>query len=268
KSVNTIAVKLAYRSGIKNVKAIAEKAGIVSSIKPYLSMSLGAFEVTPLELTSAYIPFFNGGYGVSPHLVTKITTPDGEILFEQNSNSLNRSERIYSPQTIHHMKDIFHAVTSYGTGRKARLETVPTFGKTGTTSGYKDAWFVGHAGNQNGITAGIWVGNDDYKATDEATGGGVAAILWKNILESYYDIEPHSEPNFIVQDYSKPGPLEQIIQSYDSENQQADTPIAHIIQDHENSSATVVAAQPAIETQKPREYNDAHIESLLLKLER
>ncbi|MEM6603450.1 MAG: transglycosylase domain-containing protein, partial [Pseudomonadota bacterium] len=116
KSVNTIAVKLAYRSGIKNVKAIAEKAGIVSSIKPYLSMSLGAFEVTPLELTSAYIPFFNGGYGVSPHLVTKITTPDGEILFEQNSNSLNRSERIYSPQTIHHMKDIFHAVTSYGTG--------------------------------------------------------------------------------------------------------------------------------------------------------
>ena len=75
-------------------------------------------------------------------------------------------------------------------GRSALLHNIPTYGKTGTTSGYKDAWFIGHAGNKDGITAGVWVGNDNYAPTKKATGGGFAAALWKNIMTSFFQISP------------------------------------------------------------------------------
>ena len=142
KSINTVAVKLAHRSNIRSVTEVAQRAGIVSEMKNYLSLSLGSFEVTPLELTAAYIPFFNGGYTTAPHLITQINDMEGNILFEL---SPHQDAKIFSTKTVAYMKDVFNAVTAYGTGRAAKLDDIPTYGKTGTTSSYKDAWFIGHA---------------------------------------------------------------------------------------------------------------------------
>ena len=113
KSSNVIAVKLAHEIGIEAVRSTAQKAGIVSEMKPYLSLALGAFEVTPLELTAAYVPFFNDGILASPYLISKIKTLDGITLYERKAPS---ERAIFSYNTVGYMKQLFAATVQYGTG--------------------------------------------------------------------------------------------------------------------------------------------------------
>ena len=77
--------------------------------------------------------------------------------------------------------------------KRLDIKNIPTYGKTGTSSAYKDAWFIGHAGNKDGITATSWIGNDNYYSMDNATGGSVATLLWRNILENYFKIHPRNK---------------------------------------------------------------------------
>lgn len=277
KSINTVAVKLAHRTDIRKVAEIARRAGIVSEMKNYLSLSLGAFEVTPLELTSAYIPFFNNGYTVSPHLITHIHDKDGNMLFALDGQM---KDKIFSAKTVAYMKDIFNAVTVYGTGKAARLKHIPTYGKTGTTSSYKDAWFIGHAGNDNGITAGVWAGNDNFSATNEATGGQVAGTLWKNIMSSYFLIEPRKKQEKFI---AYVPPKEKFIQSPHITIGTAGkkTPVIEkIIQQdiaaHETLKEKEKPLEPTfstLETEAKKEkvkksiYDDNRIENLLKRLE-
>lgn len=203
-SNNIIAVQLAQKVGISAVQEMATRTGIVSPIKPYLSLALGSFEVSPLEITNAYVPFFNGGYRAIPHMITKITDRKGKILFQDNPPAM---EQILSQSTLSKMQDVFFSVVSNGTGKNAKISNVPIFGKTGTSSDYKDAWFIGHAGVDGGITAAVWLGNDDFSPTQKVTGGGGAAPLWKNIVSNYLETSTAPKVNPIFSHFLAPPPV-------------------------------------------------------------
>lgn len=189
KSINTIAVKLAHQTGMKKVLDVAYRAGIHQKMPPYLSVALGSNEVTLLELTNAYVPFFNGGIAYKANIITEIRANNGDVLFRRPD--MITVPQVFSKQTCYYVQDIMASTVAWGTGKKAKIQDVAVYGKTGTTSNYRDAWFLGHAGLNNGITAGVWVGNDNTSSMKKATGGGVAAVLWHNILENYiYNYKP------------------------------------------------------------------------------
>jgi penicillin-binding protein 1A len=182
-SINTVAVKLAHQVGIGRVINVAYRAGITKELPRYLSVALGSTEVSLLELTNAYVPFYNGGYAYNPSIITQIRNSKGDILYQRPAETY--VPPVFSNDVISKIKDISASNVAYGTGTKAQIKNVAVYGKTGTTSNYRDAWFLGHIGTQNGITAGVWIGNDNTSVTKKATGGGVAAVLWQNILENY-----------------------------------------------------------------------------------
>ncbi len=182
-SINTVAVKLAHQVGIGRVINVAHRAGIVQKLPRFLSVALGSTEVSLLELTNAYVPFFNGGYANASNIITEIKNSSGAILYQKPQDAYRVP--VFSNDVLDKIKDVTASNVAYGTGTKAQIKDVAVYGKTGTTSNYRDAWFLGHVGTKNGITAGVWIGNDDTSVTKKATGGAVATVLWQNILENY-----------------------------------------------------------------------------------
>jgi penicillin-binding protein 1A len=152
----------------------ARRAGIASPLGNAPSIALGAYEVTPLELVTAYAPFANGGARVTPRLVTRIEAVDGGVLWE------GRAQRtpVMDPRDAFLLTSMLRSVVDEGTGRAVREWGVrdPVAGKTGTTNGGTDVWFVGYTPT---LVAGFWFGHDTPRpiATD-ASGGRWAAPAW------------------------------------------------------------------------------------------
>ena len=156
------------------VVEVAHRMGIESNLQTNTSIALGTSEVTPLELTAAYVPFANGGYRPEVHFVQRVTTASGEVLYE---NVHNGYARILAPRSRRHDERDDEAETiETGTGRKAAFEW-PAAGKTGTTQNSRDAWFVGYTAN---LTTGVWFGNDNAKATKNITGGSLPVLSGMN----------------------------------------------------------------------------------------
>ncbi len=175
-SLNTVAVKLCVAVGPENVVMTANRLGITSPLQPVASLALGSSEVTLLELTSAYVPFSNGGKAVVPYIVTRITTRDGRVLYERRGSGLGQ---VISEEDLGAMNDMMRAVITSGTGRRARLKGRDAGGKTGTSQDYRDAWFIGYTAQ---YTAGVWFGNDDNSPTRRVTGGSLPAQAWKSVM--------------------------------------------------------------------------------------
>src|SRR6266404_182723 len=153
-SINTIAVQVAQRAGIRNVVAVAHRLGISSEVAPEMSLALGTNEVNLLELVSAFAPFANGGNGVWAHGIAEIRDSAGKIVFRRTGSGLGP---VVSPEFTAAMNEMLSAVIDYGTGKSAALPR-PAAGKTGTTQDYRDAWFIGYTTD---LVAGVWLGNDD-----------------------------------------------------------------------------------------------------------
>jgi penicillin-binding protein 1A len=178
KSVNTIAVQISEEVGRENVIRTARRLGIRSDMAPHASLALGTFEVTLLELTSAYAAFANGGASVIPHGIESIETISGNRLYQRRGAGLGP---IMSQQTLGMMNHMLGETVRTGTGRRASLPGRPSGGKTGTSQDFRDAWFVGYTAD---LVVGIWVGNDDGTPMREVTGGGVPAGIWRDFMES------------------------------------------------------------------------------------
>ena len=176
-SINSVAARLANEAGIERVMDVAHRLGISSKLRKRPSLALGSSEVTPLEMTTAYVPFMNGGFEVLPHIIREVTTPDGNLVYEAAEQ---HPRRVISRENIYDMNDMLGSVVLTGTGKRAKLERHPVAGKTGTTQDYRDAWFIGYSGY---FTAGIWMGNDDNSPTNEVSGGTLPAILWRKIMQ-------------------------------------------------------------------------------------
>ncbi|WP_114363797.1 transglycosylase domain-containing protein [Ciceribacter lividus] len=175
-SLNTIAAELVMEVGPEHVVKVAHRLGIESELQANASIALGTSEVSLLELTSAYAPFMNGGYKATPHVVRRITTPDGKILYE---NDYANPPQVLSEQIVAAMNMMLTHVIEDGTGKNARLKGWPAAGKTGTTQSFRDALFVGYTGN---LTTGVWFGNDDGTSMKKVTGGGLPAKAWHEFM--------------------------------------------------------------------------------------
>jgi len=153
------------------------KFGITSTIYPYLSLSLGTFEVRLIELVSAFTVFPNKGVRIKPYLLTRIEDKDGNILEEHKIET----EEVISPQIAYMMTSLLQGVIQRGTGRSARYLQWPLGGKTGTTDEYTDAWFVGFSPS---LCAGVWVGHDKQITIGERQSGAVAALpVWRDFFD-------------------------------------------------------------------------------------
>jgi penicillin-binding protein 1A len=163
-SSNSVAVQLSERVGRNAVIQAARDLGITTPLRADPSLPLGVNNVTLLELTAAYAGIASGRFPIRPYGLPE--DAPAESAFRRD------------PQHMAMMRDILHGVVTHGTGHAANL-SVPTFGKTGTTSDYRDALFVGFAGD---LVVGVWVGNDDNSPLPGTSGGGVPARVWRAFM--------------------------------------------------------------------------------------
>ena len=175
-SLNTIAAQLVMEVGPKTVVETAHRLGIRSELQRNASIALGTSEVSLLELVGAYAPFSNGGYGVTPFLIRRVTTVDGEVLYERNAPP---EPQVVRSRELGMMNSMLMRVVNSGTGKAARIPGWQTAGKTGTTQNSRDALFVGYTAN---LVAGIWFGNDDGTPMNKVTGGSLPAQAWGKFM--------------------------------------------------------------------------------------
>jgi penicillin-binding protein 1A len=177
-SYNTVAVRVGHMTGIDKILNLARDVGFTSPHLPAdLSLSLGSASVTPLEMAAAYSVFANGGYRIRPYGIKRVTTAAGEILEQRGPEPVPAVE----PELVTSIRSVLENVVRAGTGRRAAIQGYETFGKTGTTNEYTDAWF---AGGLPGLVAVVYAGNDDNKSLGHpGTGGVVAAPVWKDFVE-------------------------------------------------------------------------------------
>jgi penicillin-binding protein 1A len=175
-SLNTVAVRLGLEVGPRAVVQTAHRLGIVSELQPNASIALGTSEVTPLELVAAYVPFANGGIGVQPHIITKVRTADGKLLYARKGSS---NGRVVDPQYVAMMNAMLEQTLAIGTAKKADLPGWEAAGKTGTSQDYRDAWFVGYTSQ---LVTGVWLGNDDNSPTKKASGANLPVEIWSRYM--------------------------------------------------------------------------------------
>ncbi|MGH9314522.1 MAG: transglycosylase domain-containing protein [Vicinamibacterales bacterium] len=176
-SNNRAAAALQQRLGSRPVLLLATSVGL-KDLPDVPSLSLGSGEVTPLELTTAFAAFANGGEAVRPRGLTRVVDADGVTVHE----SLPSRERVLARETAFQMLTMLRDVIDRGTGAGARALGVyfPAAGKTGTTNGYRDAWFVGFSSE---IVAGVWVGFDQPATIAEgAYGSRLALPIWSEFM--------------------------------------------------------------------------------------
>ncbi|NQE65242.1 transglycosylase domain-containing protein [Caulobacter sp. RHG1] len=177
-SINTVAARLASEVGTSNVAATAKRLGITSKIQLDPSMALGAVEVSPMEMAQAYAPFSNGGFLAKGYGIERIRTASGKVLYDHSVDRQARAAVIGSP-ALQYMNQMMRQVVASGTGARAKVAGYDVAGKTGTTSDYKDAWFVGYTG---GFVAAVWTGKDDNTPMKRVTGGGAPAEIWRTFM--------------------------------------------------------------------------------------
>jgi penicillin-binding protein 1A len=177
-SINTVAARLANDVGTSNVASTARRLGITSRIQLDPSMALGAVEVSPLEMAQAYAPFSNGGFLAKGYGIERIRTTKGRILYDHSVDDRRRPAVIGSP-ALQYMNQMMRQVVQSGTGTKARVPGFDIAGKTGTTSDYRDAWFIGYTG---GFVTAVWTGRDDNTVMKRVTGGGAPAEIWHGFM--------------------------------------------------------------------------------------
>jgi penicillin-binding protein 1A len=183
-SLNTVAVRLGLEVGPRNVVRTAHRLGIASKLEANASIALGTSEVSLTELVGAYAPFANGGQGVNPHVVTRIRTTEGKVLYTRPPDQLGQ---VIEPRNVVMMNTMMQETLLSGTARKAEIPGWMAAGKTGTSQDFRDAWFIGYTAD---LVTGVWLGNDDNSPTRKATGGGLPVEVWTRFMRAAHQGVP------------------------------------------------------------------------------
>ncbi|MCB1522119.1 MAG: PBP1A family penicillin-binding protein [Hyphomicrobiaceae bacterium] len=177
RSLNTVAVDLSLRLGREKVLDMVERLG-VSGIKRTCSMALGDGGVSVIEHTGGFATFANGGKRSRPYAILDIHNSMNELIYSRERDE-PAAPQIVERQVAEQLNQMLWAVVQEGTGRRASLDFTYSVGKTGTSSSYRDAWFVGFTGK---YVTGVWVGNDDFRPTRGVTGGSLPAQIWQSLM--------------------------------------------------------------------------------------
>ena len=177
-SRNVPAVRMTHDLGPEQVVAMAKRLGISGDLQPYLSITLGAFDVTLQEMVSAYSAFGNAGMQMKPYFITRITDREG-VELERN----HPEERAVIPADLAYVvTHLLEGVVARGTARQALRLGRPVAGKTGTTNDFTDAWFIGFDPE---VSAGVWIGRDEKLTLGNRESGARAALpAWVWFMET------------------------------------------------------------------------------------
>jgi penicillin-binding protein 1A len=190
RSVNTVAAQLVEAVGPEAVIQTARRCGITSPLEPVYSVALGTFGVSPLEMAAAYATFASGGVRHAPYWIRHVEDVNGRVLEEH----IVTGERAVDETVAYQVVDMMAGVIDDGTGNVVRRLgfTSPAAGKTGTTNGYNDAWFVGFT---PGLSTAVWVGFDRGQGMRDKNGAGItggrgAAPIWTRFMTQATQGEP------------------------------------------------------------------------------
>jgi len=187
KSANIATVKLLNKIGYDAVIDTSRGLGIRSELQPFPSLALGVFEISLVDLTSAYGTFANQGVLVEPHLIREVYNRDAALVQRIEP----KVHDAVSPQIAYLMNRVLEGVISDGTGRAAKHLGSHVAGKTGTTDNNTDAWFVGYTRD---LAVGVWVGFDEPKSLGSRETGALAALpIWQAFMEKAIEISPLRE---------------------------------------------------------------------------
>lgn len=187
-SINTVPVTLSIKTGRQPIAELSYRMGLRQEYPVTASLALGVAPVSVLDMTSSYAVFANHGLKTPAYGLTRMTDLNGNLVWEHDVDE--EKPRVLSEQTVAYMNQMMRAVVTSGTGRRAEIEGVPTLGKTGTTTSYRDAWFAGFTGN---YVAAVWLGNDDYRPTNNLTGGLLPTVAWQKFMayaHTNIDVKP------------------------------------------------------------------------------
>jgi penicillin-binding protein 1B len=178
RSLNVATAKVGERVGFTKVRDLWESMGMSSRLEPYPSLVLGSFEVTPLELATAYSILANGGKRVEPRVFTAIEDDEGRTLARNGV----RSRRVASAQSCYLVTEMLESAVDAGTAREIRARGLAgqLAGKTGTTNDTRDAWFVGYTPD---LVAVAWVGYDDNRPLG-LSGAEAALPIWTRFMKA------------------------------------------------------------------------------------
>jgi penicillin-binding protein 1A len=177
-SLNTVSVRLTLEVTPQAVVHTAYRLGIASKLEPNASIALGTSEVSPLELTGAYATFANGGIAVSPHVIERIISANGKLLYSHSREPLGR---VVDARAVAMMNGMMEQTLTIGTAKKASLPGWQAAGKTGTSQDFRDAWFIGYTPH---LVTSVWVGNDDNSPTKHVTGGSLPVEIWSSFMRT------------------------------------------------------------------------------------
>jgi penicillin-binding protein 1A len=206
KSRNLMTVRLANDMGMKLVVEYAERFGVYDHLAPYLPMALGSGETTVMRMVSAYSIMANGGKSIKPSLIDRIQDRYGKTVFKHDERTcegcnakewhnqpepelIDNSEQVLDPMTAYQITSMMEGVVQRGTGATIGELGRHIAGKTGTTNDEKDAWFIGYTPN---LVVGLYMGYDQPRGLGHgATGGGLAAPIFKNFMRVALDGTPN-----------------------------------------------------------------------------
>lgn len=210
-SRNLMTIRIAYNSGMDNVVKLAKDLGI-GDYQPVLAIALGAGETTPMKLVNAYSILMNNGVAVEPILFDLVTDRNGKPIFradprpcegcnaarwqgQQMPRPADTRRQVMDARTAYQVTHMMEGVIQRGTATTLRALEVPIAGKTGTTTGPKDVWFVGGTPN---FVAGLYIGHDRPRNLGGLQGGTFAAPIWKQFYTEAFKDNPQSADPFLA----------------------------------------------------------------------
>jgi len=223
RSLNTTAADLSFKVGREKVIELTKRLG-VTGVKRTCSMALGDTGIPLIEHTGAYATYANGGRLSKPYAVLELFNSKGELVYSRERDEPEAAQ-VVKRRVAEQMNQMMQMVVEEGTGKRAALDFTHAVGKTGTSSSYRDAWFMGFTGQ---YVTGVWIGNDDFRPMNRVTGGSLPAQTWN----AYMSVA-HTNMNIPTIPGLTPHPRQVEEQSRVAEAQRADP-----------QSATAAAADP------------------------
>jgi penicillin-binding protein 1A len=175
-SRNIVAVKLAQMVGVDRVIEYAHRMGVRAKLEPNLSLALGSSVVSPLDMASGFATIADQGIHIDPSSIRLVRDSLGSVILD---NRIPQETEVFGAGTAYVVTSMMESVIREGTGYPNADIGRPAAGKTGTTSDYRDAWFVGFTPD---LVTAVWLGNDDYERMNESYGGNIPARTWARFM--------------------------------------------------------------------------------------